>query len=380
MIYLDNAATTFPKPTEVWKAMQLALVRYGANPGRSGHSMSLRAAEEVYHCREAAAKLFDAEGPENVAFTMNCTQSLNFAIKGLVKIGGHVVTSNLEHNAVMRPLEALQKEGIITYTQAKVVPEDHDATLENFREALRENTCLVVCTQASNVWGIRVPVERICAMVNQYQIPMVVDCAQTAGVVPISMKDGYACICMAGHKGLYGPMGTGIMVMRSGLSMKTLIEGGTGTDSMNLSQPETIPDRFESGTVNLPGIAGLHQGILFVQKRTPPKIADYEMKLSQMFYAGLSHMKNVKLYTPMPSLPDYVPVISFNIEGMESEVAGEKLNREGIAVRAGLHCAPCAHQAFGTLESGAVRVCPSAFTTEKEIQMALKAVKKISAS
>lgn len=212
MIYLDNAATTYPKPASVQNTVQIALKKYGANPGRAGHAMSLAAAEEIYRCRTAAADFFKAPGPECVAFTLNCTHAMNYVLKGLLKPGDHVVTSSLEHNAVMRPLQKLSENGVM-FTVAKVFPGDNDATLNAFRNAIRENTKLIVCTHASNVWGIRLPVERIAALGHLYNIPIVVDCAQSAGVLPIDMAEsGFDYLCVAGHKGLYGPMGTGMLV------------------------------------------------------------------------------------------------------------------------------------------------------------------------
>ena len=215
MIYFDNAATTYPKPMAVTNAVRTALQKYGANPGRSGHKMSMAAAEEEYRCRVAAANLFHAEGPENVAFTLNCTHAINIVLKGLLKPGDHVVVSCLEHNAVMRPLEALRQQGV-SYTQAQVVPGDSDATLDGFRKALNAKTKLIVCMHASNVWGIRLPIERISAMGKEYGIPILVDAAQTAGILPIDVQDSRidyvllatrACMAQWGPAFLLRPMG-----------------------------------------------------------------------------------------------------------------------------------------------------------------------------
>lgn len=367
MIYLDNAATTFPKPPRVVAAMSEAQRSKGANPGRSGHKMSVAAAEELFRCRQSAAELFGAPGPECVAFTLNCTMALNMVIKGVLKPGDHVVTSNLEHNAVMRPLQALADQNI-TFTQARVVPGNNNATVENFRSALRPNTALIVCTHASNVWGIRLPVERIAALGREYGVPMAVDCAQSAGVLPIDMKDSRIdYLCMAGHKGLYGPMGTGILICASGSLPKTIMEGGTGTSSESFLQPNLMPEQAESGTPNLPGIAGLREGIEFVRKKGTGVIFTHEMKLVQQLYDKLSRVPDVRLYTERPDEKHCVPVLSFNIEGLSSELVARRLDAVGIAVRPGLHCAPAAHQAMGTLERGTVRVSPSAFNQANEI-------------
>lgn len=377
MIYLDNAATTYPKPREVQNAMSDALRRYGANPGRAGHNMAMAASEEIFRCRTEAAEFFNAPGPECVAFTLNCTHALNYVIKGLLRPGDHVVISCLEHNAVVRPLHALKVFGV-TYTEARVIPGDNDGTVNSFREALRPNTKLVVCSHASNVWGIRMPVERIAALVHQYDIPIAVDCAQTAGLLPIDMQgSGIDYLCVAGHKGLYGPMGTGMLITANGSSLSTVIEGGTGTDSINPQQPSDMPERMESGTQNMPGIAGLRAGIGFVHGRGTVKILAHETSLLRSLYRELASMDGVELYTPMPDPEYYVPVLAFNIRGMRSETVGRELNGLGVAVRAGLHCAPAAHRFMGTLETGAVRICPSVFSTAQDMSGAAYAVKRI---
>ncbi|WP_416201067.1 MAG: cysteine desulfurase [Thermocaproicibacter melissae] len=377
MIYLDNAATTYPKPREVRAAVANALVRYGANPGRAGHSLAMASSEEIFRCRSDAAEFFHAPGPECVAFTLNCTHAMNYVIKGLLKPGDHVVISCLEHNAVIRPLHAL-KAFDITYTEARVYPGDNDSTVNSFRKALRPNTKLVICTHASNVWGIRLPVERIAALVHQYEIPIAVDCAQTAGLLPIDLQDSKIdYLCVAGHKGLYGPMGTGMLITAKGSSLATLIEGGTGTESINPVQPSGMPERMESGTLNMTGIAGLRAGIGFVRRHGIEKIFNHELSLMRELHRQLASMDGVVLYTPAPDPKYYVPVLSFNIRGMQSEVVGRELNELGVAVRAGLHCAPAAHRFMGTIETGAVRVCPSAFTTMQDIQGAANAVKRI---
>ncbi len=375
MIYLDNAATTFPKPPQVTMAMSRAMSKYGANPGRSGHAMSIQAAEEVYKSRQAVSDLFHAGGAECVVFTLNCTQAINIVLKGHVKPGDHVVTSCLEHNAVSRPLQTMADRMNITFTEVSVVPGDNDATVHAFRQALRPNTTLIICIHASNVWGIRMPVERIAALGREYGVPILVDAAQSAGVLPIDLGDsGIDFLCTAGHKGLYGPMGTGILIAKEGENLQTIIEGGTGTESAFYEQPKTMPEHLESGTPNLAGIAGLHAGINFVQTRTIQKIYMHEMKLIQTAYDSLSKIHGVKLYTKRPDMQHYVPVLSFNLEGKESEWVGQRLNRMGIAVRAGLHCAPAAHKTMGTLEGGAVRIAPSAFTKEVEVHKLIQSI------
>ena len=377
MIYLDNAATTYPKPQEVRAAVAQSLRRYGANPGRAGHSMAMAASEEVFRCRSEAAEFFNAPGPECVAFTLNCTHALNYVLKGLLKPGDHVVVSCLEHNAVIRPLYALRTFGV-TYTEAEVFPGDNDATVAAFRAALQPNTRLVVCTHASNVWGVRLPVERITALAHQYGIPVAVDSAQSAGVLPIDLQaSGIDFLCAAGHKGLYGPMGTGMLITAHGSSLATVVEGGTGTESIRAEQPSDMPEHLESGTQNMPGISGLRAGVAFVRKKGIARIHKQETALLRALYRALASMGGVRLYTPMPDTEYYVPVLSFNIEGMQSETVGRELNGYGVAVRAGLHCAPAAHRRMGTLETGAVRVCPSVFSTMQDMEGAADAVRHI---
>ncbi|MCH3971568.1 MAG: aminotransferase class V-fold PLP-dependent enzyme [Oscillospiraceae bacterium] len=379
MIYLDNAATTYPKPPQVSAAVQRALRQYGANPGRAGHRMSLKTAEAVYHVREQAAAFFGAPGPENVAFVMNCTQALNMVIKGAIKPGGHVVVSCLEHNAVMRPLETLRRRGIITYTEAQVVPGDNDATLDAFRQAMQENTCLCVCTHVSNVWGICLPIERIAALCHAYRVPFCADCAQSAGVLPISMTEaGLDYVCAPGHKGLYGPMGTGLLLALDGAALDTLIEGGTGTASESLVQPAEMPERFESGTINVPGILGLGAGISFVQQMGIQRIYQQESALVCALYDQLKHSGAAELYAPRPQPPYFAPLLSFNLPNQDSEDTAAALDRRGFAVRAGLHCAPRAHAFYGTLERGAVRMCPSVFVGRAQVRAFGDAVLQIS--
>ncbi len=367
MIYLDNAATTFPKPPQVREAVARAFREYGANPGRSSYEMSMRTTQAVYECRRCAAELFGARGPECVVFQPNCTQALNLVLKGCLKSGDHVVVSDLEHNAVMRPLSELAKRGV-TYTVAAVAPADSVATMEAFRRAMAPNTKLVVCTQASNVFGIRVPVERIAALCHQYGAKICVDCAQSAGLVPIDLEEsGIDYLCCAGHKGLYGPMGTGMLIFRDpGNQLATLVEGGTGTQSRSMLQPEDPPERYESGTINVPGILGLRAGMEFVKSKGPEKIWREEMWKVNRLYRLLSRMQGIKLYTDEPSLPWYLPVLSFNVEGVPNEKVGEWLAKSGIAVRCGLHCTPLAHDKMGTAD-GTVRVAPSVFTHREEI-------------
>lgn len=373
MIYFDNSATTYPKPQTVTNAVMSVLRKYGANPGRSGHTMSKESGKIVDKCRETAMNMFGAKSADNVVFTLNCTLAINMVIKGLLKKGDHVVTSCLEHNAVMRPLNKLEKEGIITYTKAKVYPCDNEKTLDSFRKAINSKTALIITTHASNVWGIKMPIERIAALGKIYGIPILVDGAQSGGIVPIDVsKYGIDYLCLAGHKGLYGPMGIGMMITDRGKELNTVIEGGTGTSSMVLCQPKEMPQKFESGTPNLSGIAGLKAGMDFVNSMGMGNIFEHESKIVNYLYGNMKNIRNLKLYMPRPTAEYFVPLISFNFEGKLSDEVGKYLDANGIEVRTGLHCSPSAHEFMGTQKQGVVRVSPSAFNTMQEADKLLE--------
>lgn len=378
MIYFDNAATTFPKPRTVTHELTQATVRYGANPGRAGHRMAYETAERVYAAREAVSDFFSLGKPENVIFTKNCTESLNTVIFGLARRGGHFVCSDLEHNAVVRPLEALRRKGICTWNTAHI-GETAAETIASFENALQKNTIAVVCTGASNVFGKCVPLKQIADLAHQKGVLMIADAAQTAGILPISMQeDSIDFLCAPGHKGLYGIMGTGLLLCNSERRLEPLIYGGTGTLSAQLTQPEAYPERLESGTLNVPGILALEKGIRFVGEKKTERIYTHEMQVIQAVQSSLRQMPNVLLYTDVTAQTQcFVPLLSFNIHGLHSEETASKLSEAGIAVRAGLHCAPLAHKAFGTQETGTVRVCPSVFTSEKDVNSLLNSVFKI---
>lgn len=375
MIYLDNSATTYPKPESVVRTVNDAMRYYSANPGRSGHSLSLLAAQKIFECRQSACKLFNLDDESKVIFTSGCTHSLNIVIKGILKPGDHCVISCLEHNSVLRPLEKLRAKNV-TYSVANVYPDDSDKTVDSFRQCFNERTKLVVCTHASNVFGIRLPVERICALAHNYGVLFCLDAAQSAGVLQIDIGEcGYDFVCCAGHKGLYGPMGVGMLLINTDVLPDTLIEGGTGSESQNYNQPDFTPDRFESGTLNIPGICGLCQGIKLVNSKGVANIHQHENKLINQLYSSLSKNKKITLYTKSPLDTSCAPVLSFSVNGVSSEEVASYLNAKyGIAVRAGLHCAPLAHKFMNTLDYGTVRVSPSIFTTENDIKKLIFAV------
>lgn len=376
MIYLDNSATTFPKPESVIKEVADSMKYYSANPGRSGHNLSLRAAQSVFDCRKAVCRLFNIDDESMVVFTSGCTHSLNIVIKGVLKPGDHCVISTFEHNSVLRPLEKLKEKGI-SHSVADVFPDDNDKTVDSFRKCINEKTKLVICTHASNVFGFRLPVERICALCHSYGILFCLDAAQSSGVFDIDLKrDNFDYICCAGHKGLYGPMGVGILVINCDKLPDSLIEGGTGSESSNLLQPDFTPDKYESGTINVSGICGLRKGIELVLKKTPFNIHNQEMSYIRMLYRYLKKNPKVKLYTDIPTAESFAPVLSFSIENKSSEEVAAFLNKNFIAVRAGLHCAPLAHKRMQTIDNGTVRVSPSIFTRETDIRKLINVINK----
>ena len=371
MIYFDNAATTGIKPKSVVRAVNFALENLSANPGRSGHIKSVQAAETVYKAREKLSDFFGSEGPETVVFTQNCTHAVNCVLKGLLKKGDHCIISSLEHNAVVRPLV---KTGV-SYSVAEVSLTDDDVTVKNFVEKIKPNTKLIFCTGASNVLGKILPIEKIGAICRKRGIYFGVDAAQTAGVLPIDMKkQNIDFLCIAPHKGLYAPMGIGVLIARKPLP-DTIIEGGTGTNSSELFQPSFLPERLESGTVNVPGVAGIIGGLEFVKTKGTESIYQNELRLIQMLYKKLEDNEDVTLYTPYPEAGMYVPLLTFNVKNMTSYEAASILADNKIAVRGGLHCAPFAHRQIGTLEGGAVRVAVAYFNNSSEIDYFAKTVK-----
>lgn len=370
LIYFDNAATSGKKPQSVINAVNYSLKYLSANPGRSGHKASQTAALQIYNTRQKLSDFFESDGPETVVFTCNCTTSINMVLKGVLNKGDHVIVSDLEHNAVMRPLCSMGVE----YTTVEVSLDDDYITVENFKKAIKNNTKMIFCTAASNVLGKVLPIKEIGELCKQKGILFGVDAAQAAGVIPISMnKMNIDYLCIAPHKGLYSPMGIGVLIAR-GPIYNTLIEGGTGTNSIDFYQPDNLPERLESGTLNLPAIVSLKFGIDFLKNKMNC-IYDHENTLVKRFYDNLQNDK-VVFYTN-PHKKGYVPVISFNLKDYNSEQTAEVLNKSGFALRAGLHCAPLAHKKIGTLNCGTVRFSPSYFNYNDEVQMLVNKIKKI---
>ncbi len=367
MIYLDNAATTFPKPQRVISAMCEAQRFYGANPGRGGHKMTLQAGRKVFFCRSTLADFFGAQ-EERVIFTLNCTSALNTAVKGSVKKGDHVIISSLEHNSVLRPIHKLCEQGKITYDVFEVNPSDEKETINNFRSLINDSTSLVVCTMVSNVFGTVLPFIKIGEICRKRNIRFILDGAQGAGSHRINLREmSVDILCLPGHKGLLGPMGTGVLVLGENIEIDSLVEGGTGSSSLSASQPDFYPDRLESGTANLPGIVGLHEGVKFIRCfGGEGAVLKKESCLMHQLVEDLSVIPNLTVYDKMHTAK--TNVLSFNVAGKHSEEVAESLDKMNIAVRAGYHCAYLAHKNCGTTESGTVRVSTGVFNTKKDIK------------
>lgn len=375
MIYLDNGATSFPKPLSVRQNVDISLKKFSANPGRSGHSLSLRAAKEIFECRKRLKELFNVNSEEEIIFTENCTMALNTVIFGLLSEGDHVLISSMEHNSVTRPLESLRDKGV-TYSTFDYSYDDN-ITVDNVRNLIKPETKLVICTHASNVFGFRFPIERICALCHAYGILFCVDSAQSAGVFDIDVgTNQYDFVCMSGHKSLYGPMGTGVLILNN-RNLKPLLYGGTGTESVKKSQPEGLPEKFESGTQNMNGISGLKAGVDFVKNRGIKNIYNHEYKLAKRLFNGLANNRKVITYNKSFDYGKVAPVVSFNIDGVYSEDLVAKLNKYGIMTRGGLHCSPLAHTTMNTIENGTVRVVPGAFNTINDINYLLNIIRKL---
>lgn len=375
MIYLDNAATTFPKPEIVYDKINEAMREYGANPGRSGHELSMRMNREIFNARMAVTRFIGGTDPMNLIFTLNCTDSLNMAIFGLAEKGDHVITTAMEHNSVLRPLTFLEKEGIIELT---IVEASSDGMVDpkEIQKAIKENTKFCVTTVMSNLVGTILDYKEVGRILKEKNIYYILDAAQGLGYIPINMKeDPVDLLCFPGHKGLFGPMGTGGLYINGDIPLKPYRIGGTGSFSLELDQPEVLPDRYEAGTENGPGIIGMGAGAEFIEEVGLDKIREHEDELKNLFLDGLRKKEEIILYGTGDEYQG--PVVTINIKGKDSSEVADRLNDRGIAVRAGFHCAPLAHKTIGTLDLGAVRFSLSYFNTEEEIREAIKAVEEI---
>jgi cysteine desulfurase family protein len=377
MIYFDNAATTFPKPPQVISAIKRAVTEYGGNPGRAGHALSIKTAEKVFEAREKCAEFFGSE-VENTIFTLNCTHALNTAIKGIAVPNAHYIISDLEHNAVVRPVHALSKSGGVTYSVAKTFCDD-EKTVKSFESLINSRTKAIVCSCASNVTGQILPYKQIGRLCQRQGVCFILDAAQGAGVVPVKITDGINFICCSGHKGLYGPMGTGLLITDGKYKLKSFIEGGTGSNSRTPEQPYELPDRFESGTINTSGVIGLGKGIEFIEKLSLPRIHSHERELCEMFLNGIKGFNKIKLYFGSEGrlFASRLPLVPFNVAGMDSSQTAGLLSDAGFCLRGGLHCSPSAHKKMGTLDIGAVRFAPSAWNMKKEVSALIKQIGKI---
>lgn len=375
MIYLDNAATTLYKPEEVRKAVYEAMGTMG-NSGRGAWGPALAASRLVYSVREKAAEFFGAWGGQSVAFTQNATEALNIAIEGLVKRGDHVITTEAEHNSVLRPLYRKEKEG----AELTILPVDQKGnfSLEEMEKAIRRNTVAVICTHASNVTGNLFPGEEIGNLCRRHGLLFVLDASQSAGEAPVNMrKMQIDVLCFTGHKGLMGPQGTGGICVNPRVKIPPFKTGGSGILSFQREHPDLMPEALEAGTLNIHGLAGLGAAFDYLKEQGPEKIMAYERKLSEIFYEKVRKISGVRVYGDF-SHPARTAVVSLNIAGYSSKEAGDLLaQRYQIATRAGVHCAPLIHGALGTRESGALRFSFSWFNTEEEIRKAALAVGEI---
>ncbi|MFB3896015.1 MAG: aminotransferase class V-fold PLP-dependent enzyme [bacterium] len=377
--YLDNAATSWPKPPEVIAAMQEYLAHTGGNPGRSGHALSIAAARSIYTTRELVAELFHFSDPLRIIFTANATTAINIALFGLLKSGDQVITTAIEHNAVMRPLRELEQRGI----RITIIPCSNEGLIDlsYLHRQITNKTKLVIINHGSNVIGTVQSLAEISQIVHQTTALFMVDAAQTAGVFPIDMqKLDIDLLAFTGHKGLYGPTGTGGLLISSRIDTKSfnpLYYGGTGSLSESEQQPEYLPDKFESGTLNGVGLAGLAAGIRFVLNQGIEYIHYHELNLIQMLLDGLSALPNVKIYGPNRTT-NRIGVISFTIDNQSVSDIGLKLEEDyGILARVGLHCAPAAHKTIGSFPKGTVRFAPGIYTTKEDIAAVIEAVRTI---
>jgi cysteine desulfurase family protein len=375
-VYLDNAATSWPKPESIYLAVDQFMRQVGATPGRGGYQQEEEAQQVADETRAALARLFNAPDPQGIAFTLNATYALNMALKGLLQPGDHVITSSIEHNAMWRPLKTLEHRGV----QVTTVPCTTDGSLDprDIEKAIIHDTKLIAMEHASNVLGTILPIAEIGKIANAHGIPFLVDAAQTAGVSPIDMQAmGIDLLAFAGHKGTYGPHGTGGLVTKPGIHLETWVEGGTGFPSRPESMPDDLPIRLEAGTLNAAGIAGLLAGVKFVIETGVEKIQAHEMALTGQLMEQLKAVHGLEILGPK-QLEQRVAVVAFTVEGYVPDQLSAVLDKVfNISSRAGLHCAPQAHIVAGTTENGALRFSPGYFTTPDEIDYAVASLKII---
>lgn len=370
MIYFDNSATTWPKPDRVYRGMYEFMKKYGANPGRSSYNMSQKSSSMVFESREIVADFFGIDDCSKIIFTKNATEAINIVIKGVLKPGDHAITTSMEHNSVLRPLDKLSGFGV----KFDIVKGDENGIVkpEDVEKMIKHNTKLIIVNHVSNVCGTIQDIKSICDIAHKYNVLFAVDAAQSAGLLDIYKNCDF--IATAGHKGLYGPMGTGILCINTDVLPDTLIEGGTGSYSDMTIQPYEFPDRFESGTLNAPGIIGLCEGIKFIKIVGRQEILRHETELTKCFIEGLNSIRDIKIYG-INGINDRIGVVSFNKKGYDcvtfSQLMSDKFN---VASRAGYHCAYKAHQTIASDENGTVRFSFGKFNTKEEVLKALYAI------
>ncbi|WP_315110538.1 aminotransferase class V-fold PLP-dependent enzyme [Clostridium intestinale] len=374
MIYLDNGATSFPKPRSVYEEMIKCVRDYCANPGRGAHDMSIRCDMEIYECRERIAKLFNIDNPLNVIFTANATDGLNIAIQGILEKGDHIITSYLEHNSVLRPVKQKERQGV----EVSLLKGDKDGLLsvDEIEKEIKSNTKAIIINHGSNVIGTIQDIKAIGDLARRNNIKFIVDGAQTAGTIEIDIdKYNIDLLAVPGHKGLLGPQGTGALIINKNVALKELKYGGTGSQSHSLEQPQFLPDKFESGTLNTPGIVGLNSGLKFIEDEGINNIRIKEKTFVDFLLGEFESMPFIECYGT--NSKDSSAIISINVEGMESSEVGKLLNKKDIYVRTGYHCAPLVHKVIGTEKRGTVRISPGYFNTLDEMKQLLIELKYI---
>ena len=379
MVYLDNAATSWPKPESVYREMDRFYREFGANPGRSGHRMAVAAERKIEETRHRLARLFNAPDPARIIFALNATDALNMAIKGVLRPGDHVVTTLLEHSSVSRPLMGLERNGVAV---TRVAPDAGGfAGVDAITRAVRPATRLIALTHASNVLGTLQPARDAGRLAREKNILFLLDAAQTAGLIPVDVvADHVDLLAFPGHKSLLGPAGTGGLYVGERAEVSVWREGGTGADSASPEQPAELPFHLEAGTPNIAGIAGLCEGLKFIAEKGIAAILEHERRLLEMLIEGLRNDKRFTLYGSL-DVARRVPTLALNLAGQEPTDVGTILDQNfGIAVRTGLHCAPSTHQVMGAWPAGSVRLSPGYFNTRAEVEQALAALKQIASA
>lgn len=375
--YLDNAATSFPKPQSVLSEVSKCISTYCGNAGRGSHKLSLLAANKIYDCREAICNLINAPSPENIVFVPSCTFGLNLIAKGILKPGDHVLISDMEHNSVFRPIHKMKTNGSIIFEHfdaLKINNKNSTDILQDIKNKLRKNTKLIICNHQSNICSYHIPLEEIGALCKKNHILFAVDCAQSMGHLDIDVqKMNIDILCAPGHKGLYGLQGSAFIVFNTNIIPDTLIEGGNGMNSFDPYMTDIIPERYEAGTLPLPAIVGLHAGIREINTIGLAYIRSYETELFKHLREGLLNIKGAKIYVPQVE----GSTLLFNIDGFSAEEISAKLSDNNVCIRAGFHCSPLSHQSLGTDKTGGIRVSFGIFNTKRDIDKLLSVINKI---